>query len=114
MLSGRQRPNPDAWRANVKGVRIATLRRNTCRHPRARQRYTSSQHVDSREVARLSQHRRYATVEEAANYLRVERQTIYRMLIKGKILGAFKVGSVWRIDLDELLRFLEAKPRARD
>jgi excisionase family DNA binding protein len=65
-------------------------------------------------VARLSQHRRYATVEEAANYLRVERQTIYRMLSKGKLPGAFKVGSAWRIDLEELLRVLEAKPRGRD
>ena len=27
--------------------------------------------------------------------------------------GAFKVGRTWRIDLDELLRFLEAKPRGR-
>ena len=67
--------------------------------------------VDSREVAQLSQHCRYATVEEAANYLRVERQTIYRMLIKGKIPGAFKVGRAWRIDLDEMLRSLAAKRR---
>jgi excisionase family DNA binding protein len=44
----------------------------------------------------------------------VERQTIYRMLVKGNIPGAFKVGSAWRIDLDELLRFLEAKSRGRD
>jgi excisionase family DNA binding protein len=65
-------------------------------------------------VARLSQHRRYATVEEAADYLRVERQTIYRMLVKGKIPRAFKIGSAWRIDLDELLRVLEAKSRGRD
>ena len=65
-------------------------------------------------MARLSQHRQYATVEEAANYLRVERQTIYRILLKGKIPGAFKVGRAWRIYLDELLRVLEAKPRGRD
>lgn len=61
-------------------------------------------------MARQSQQRRYATVEEAANYLRMERQAIYRILLEDKIPRAFKVGRVWRIDLDELMRFLEKKP----
>ena len=51
------------------------------------------------------------TVEEAAHYLRVERQSIYRMLKKREIPGASKAGHEWRIDLDELKRFLETKPR---
>jgi hypothetical protein len=33
------------------------------------------------------------------------------MLEKGEIPGAFKVGRVWRLDLDEVQRFLAAKPR---
>jgi excisionase family DNA binding protein len=54
----------------------------------------------------LSQRRKIVSVEEAAHYLQVERQTIYRTLKKWTIPGAFKVGRVWRIDLDELERFL--------
>ena len=58
------------------------------------------------EVAKLSQKPKIVTVEEAAHYLQVERQTIYRTLKKWTIPGAFRVGRVWRIDLDELERFL--------
>jgi excisionase family DNA binding protein len=58
------------------------------------------------EVGKLPQRRKIVSVEEAAHYLQVERQTIYRMLKKWTIPGAFKVGRVWRIDLDELEGFL--------
>jgi hypothetical protein len=33
------------------------------------------------------------------------------MLEKGETPGAFKVGRTWRVDLDELQRFLETKKR---
>ena len=59
----------------------------------------------------MSERRGTVTVEEAAHYLRVERQMIYRMLKKGRIPGAFKVGRLWRLDLTEMLRLLDAKPR---
>jgi len=35
------------------------------------------------------------------------------MLEKSEMPGAFKVGRVWRVDLDELQRFLEAKRRGQ-
>jgi excisionase family DNA binding protein len=36
---------------------------------------------------------------------------LYRLLKAGEIPGAFKMGRVWRLDLNELERFLEAKGR---
>jgi excisionase family DNA binding protein len=55
--------------------------------------------------------RRLVHVDEAASFLRVHRVTLYRMLKKGEIPGAFKIGRVWRLDLDELERLLETKER---
>lgn len=46
------------------------------------------------------------TPEEAAQYLRVNPQTIYRLLRRGRLPGA-KIGHQWRIrksDLDSFLR----------
>jgi excisionase family DNA binding protein len=37
--------------------------------------------------------------------------TLYRMIHRGEMPGAFKMGRVWRLDLNELERFLEAKER---
>ena len=47
------------------------------------------------------------SVQDAAVYLRVDATTIYRLLKKREIPGAFKIGRVWRFDLDELESFLE-------
>ena len=46
------------------------------------------------------------TVDEAADYLRVSAQTVYRRLQVGKMPGA-KVGKSWRlrkVDIDDYLR----------
>jgi len=48
------------------------------------------------------------SVRDAAVYLRVDPATIYRLLKKKREISvAFKIGRVWRFDLDELERFLE-------
>jgi excisionase family DNA binding protein len=49
------------------------------------------------------------SVREAAKLLRIHRITLYRMLDKGQIPGAFKVGRVWRLDLEEMQRFFGTK-----
>jgi excisionase family DNA binding protein len=49
------------------------------------------------------------TVKEAAAYLRVHRSTIYRLLQRKSLPGAFRIGSDWRIHraaLDEALQNL--------
>jgi excisionase family DNA binding protein len=53
--------------------------------------------------------RKLVCVNEAAMFLRVHRVTLYRMLKKGRIPGAFKIGRAWRLDLNELERLLETK-----
>lgn len=47
-------------------------------------------------------------VQELAEYLRLEKQTIYNWLHQGKI-GGMKVGHVWRFDRDEVDRWLAAR-----
>lgn len=44
------------------------------------------------------------TLGEVANYLRVHRSTIYKMLRKRE-LPAFRVGSEWRFKLDDIDRW---------
>lgn len=49
---------------------------------------------------------RLINIEELADYLRLQKQTIYNWLNQGKISG-IKVGGVWRFDqreIDEWLR----------
>jgi len=59
-----------------------------------------------------TERRQLASVIEAARYLRIRPQTLYRMLERGEIPpGTFKVGSVWRLDLDELVGFLQKRTR---
>jgi excisionase family DNA binding protein len=41
------------------------------------------------------------TVSELADYLRIHRSTIYRLLKKGQLPG-FKIGSDWRFNLEEV------------
>ena len=54
---------------------------------------------------------RLATVTEAAEYLRVDPSTVYRMLKRREIPGAIRVGGLWRIDLEELQRILQTRPK---
>jgi len=54
------------------------------------------------------------SIREAAKFLQVHRVTLYRMLRRGRIPGAFKVGRVWRLDLEKIERFLgtnSSRPR---
>ncbi|HXY04282.1 MAG TPA: helix-turn-helix domain-containing protein [Terriglobales bacterium] len=44
------------------------------------------------------------TVNELANYLRIHRTTLYRLLRRGELPG-FRVGSDWRFDLDAIERW---------
>jgi len=41
------------------------------------------------------------TVNELAEYLRVHRSTIYRLLKKGQLPG-FKIGSDWRFNIEAI------------
>ncbi len=54
---------------------------------------------------------RLMNIEELADYLRIQRQTIYNWLNKGKIAG-IKVGGVWRFDRKEVDDWLRSKRRA--
>jgi excisionase family DNA binding protein len=53
------------------------------------------------------------TVKEAAAYLRVSRSTIYRLLKRKKLPGAFRIGTDWRIDMITLTSGL-ASERERE
>ena len=44
---------------------------------------------------------RIVTVGELAEYLRVHRSTVYRLLKRAE-LPAFRIGSDWRFDLDAI------------
>ncbi len=50
--------------------------------------------------------RRILTVSELADHLNVHRITIYRLLKSGNLPG-FKIGRVWRFDLDEITQWME-------
>jgi excisionase family DNA binding protein len=47
----------------------------------------------------------FMTLEEVANYLRVTRKTIYRLLEKG-FIPSWRVGRQWRFDKDSLYTWL--------
>ena len=49
-------------------------------------------------------------IDELANYLRLQKQTIYNWLNQGKISG-LKVGGVWRFDRKEVDVWLRSKRR---
>lgn len=50
------------------------------------------------------------SLDELADYLRLQRQTIYNWLYQGKISG-IKVGGVWRFDRREIDAWLKTRKR---
>ena len=52
------------------------------------------------------------TLDELAQYLRVHRSTIYRLLRKNQ-LPAFKIGSDWRFNLDSVDKCIYEAQRKR-
>lgn len=47
---------------------------------------------------------RLITVDEAAHFLNLSRRTLYRKIESGD-LRAYKVGSLWRLDPDEVMEY---------
>jgi excisionase family DNA binding protein len=57
---------------------------------------------------------RIVDIREAAEFLHIDQMTLFMMLRRGEIPGAFKVGLAWRVDLGELeasKRFLKTNSR---
>jgi excisionase family DNA binding protein len=54
---------------------------------------------------------RLINIDELADYLRLQKQTIYNWLSQGKISG-IKVGGVWRFDRKEIDNWLKSKRRS--
>lgn len=52
------------------------------------------------------------TVSELAEHLNVHRITIYRLLKNGSLPG-FKIGRVWRFDLDEITSWMASGKSSR-
>jgi excisionase family DNA binding protein len=48
------------------------------------------------------------TANELANYLRVNRSTVYRLLKRGELPG-FRIGSEWRFQIEEVNRWLKSR-----
>ena len=55
--------------------------------------------------------RKVLTIPEVSEYLRVSRQTIYRMLRRGDI-PAFRIGGDWRFNIEDLGHWIERDARA--
>ena len=53
---------------------------------------------------------RLLNIEELADYLRLQKQTIYNWLNQGKIAG-IKVGGVWRFDRRDIDAWLRSRRR---
>ncbi len=53
---------------------------------------------------------RLIDIDELADYLKLQKQTIYNWLHQGKISG-IKVGGVWRFDRREVDAWLRSKKR---
>ena len=54
---------------------------------------------------------RLMNIDELADYLRIQRQTIYNWLNQGKI-GGIKVGGVWRFDRKDVDDWLRSRSRS--
>lgn len=48
------------------------------------------------------------TVQDVADYLRVNQRTVYRLVVDGKLPG-FKVGSAWRFKRDDIEAWIQAR-----
>jgi excisionase family DNA binding protein len=46
----------------------------------------------------------------AAKILELDPMTLFKMVRRGEVSGAVKIGFAWRFDRDELQRFLETRP----
>jgi excisionase family DNA binding protein len=53
------------------------------------------------------------TVKELAKYLKVHPSTIYRLLKTGQ-LPAFRIGSDWRFNVEEINRWLREREQKPD
>jgi len=53
---------------------------------------------------------RLIDIDELANYLKLQKQTLYNWLHQGKISG-IKVGGVWRFDQKEIDNWLKSRRR---
>lgn len=53
------------------------------------------------------------TVREAADFLHISEVTVYRLLSRGALPGAFRVRGSWRIRCEDLERWGGAKPERR-
>lgn len=51
------------------------------------------------------------TVQEVADYLRVNQRTVYRLAV-GRKLPGFKVGATWRFKRTDIDRWIEAQSSA--
>ena len=61
-----------------------------------------------------SQKMKLLTLKEAAEYLRMHRGSLYRLLESGKIdLPAIKLGGKWLFNLDSLNKYLREKEKER-
>ncbi len=49
------------------------------------------------------------TIAEAASLLRISERTAYDLARDGKLAGAIKIGSQWRIDRGVLITWLKAE-----
>jgi len=56
--------------------------------------------------------RKVLTIPEVSEYLRVSRQTVYRMLKRGDI-PAFRIGGDWRFNIEDLGHWIEKGSQAR-
>ncbi len=54
---------------------------------------------------------RLIDIDELANYLKLQKQTLYNWLHQGKISG-IKVGGVWRFERREVDNWLKSRRRA--
>ena len=57
--------------------------------------------------------RKVLTIPEVSEYLRVSRQTVYRMLKRGDI-PAFRIGGDWRFNIEDLGHWIEDESQARE
>lgn len=58
----------------------------------------------------MEQRHRVFTVDELADYLRIHRSTIYRLLRRHAIPG-FKIGSDWRFNSEEIELWVDGRQK---